>query len=189
MSVFEVGRMVTARQCAERYNVRFARNGRAYCPFHAGGMEKHPALSFKDGGFNCFACGEKGDSIAFVAKLMGMSMLQAAQTINEDFGCGLDDKAPDDKQKREYAKQQAAQRMALQKRKFAEDIRDWALLQIRMDEAGSNPAGDWSELNRKGLMDILRYRAELEYAAEENEVPSEKVVNDIAAVREAIYDG
>ena len=63
MNIFrEVKNHVTARQVAERYGLRVRRNGMA-----------------------CFACGAKGDVISYVAERFGLSQLEAAKKINEDF--------------------------------------------------------------------------------------------------------
>ena len=66
MNLFnQIKEQVTARQVAESYGLTVGRNGMACCPFHD---DKHPSLKV-DNGFYCFGCGEKGDAIAYVAKL------------------------------------------------------------------------------------------------------------------------
>ena len=49
---------------------------KACCPFHD---EKNPSFSVHkvSGSFVCFACGEKGDVIAFVSKLFGITPYEA----------------------------------------------------------------------------------------------------------------
>lgn len=82
MNIFrEVKNHVTARQVAERYGLRVRRNGMACCPFH---NDKHPSMKI-DQNYYCFACGAKGDVISYVAERFGLSQLEAAKKINEDF--------------------------------------------------------------------------------------------------------
>lgn len=85
MGVFEfVKESVTAREVAEYYGLKVNRYGMACCPFH---NDKHP--SFKvDRNYYCFGCGAKGDAIDYVAKLFGLSLLDAALKICSDFNLG-----------------------------------------------------------------------------------------------------
>ena len=82
MNLFnQIKEQVTARQVAESYGLTVGRNGMACCPFHD---DKHPSLKV-DNGFYCFGCGEKGDAIAYVAKLFGIYQYEAAIKIADDF--------------------------------------------------------------------------------------------------------
>lgn len=85
MGIFElVKESVTARDVAEFYGLKVNRHGMACCPFHD---DKHP--SFKvDRYYYCFGCGAKGDAIDYVAKLFGLSLMDAALKICHDFGLG-----------------------------------------------------------------------------------------------------
>ncbi|MGE9908065.1 CHC2 zinc finger domain-containing protein [Lachnospiraceae bacterium SGI.231] len=86
MNIFrEVKNHVTARQVAERYGLKIRRNGMACCPFH---NDKHPSMKI-DQNYYCFACGAKGDDISYVAERFGLSQLEAAKKINEDFFLGI----------------------------------------------------------------------------------------------------
>lgn len=86
MNIFrEVKNHVTARQVAERYGLKIRRNGMACCPFH---NDKHPSMKI-DQNYYCFACGAKGDAISYVAERFGLSQLEAAKKINEDFLLGI----------------------------------------------------------------------------------------------------
>ena len=72
MNIFqEMKERVTARQVAERYGLKVSRNGMARCPFH---NDKHPSMKI-DQNYYCFACGEKGDAVNYVAVLFGLSQL------------------------------------------------------------------------------------------------------------------
>ena len=87
MSVYETIRAaLDIEDVAERYGVE-VRRGKARCPFHSDGT---PSMSFKDGRFKCFGCGEGGDAVDFVAKIYGESMHEAAARLNRDYGLGLD---------------------------------------------------------------------------------------------------
>ena len=86
MNIFrEVKNHVTARQVAERYGLKVRRNGMACCPFH---NDKHPSMKI-DQNYYCFACGAKGDAISYVTERFGLSQLEAAKKINEDFSLGI----------------------------------------------------------------------------------------------------
>lgn len=56
----------------------------ALCPLHG---DKDPSLSInlKHGGFSCFGCGEKGDLIAFHAKLNRMTFADAMNDLARRF--------------------------------------------------------------------------------------------------------
>ena len=86
MNIFqEMKERVTARQVAERYGLKVSRNGMAHCPFH---NDKHPSMKI-DQNYYCFACGEKGDAVNYVAVLFGLSQFEAAKKINEYFSMGI----------------------------------------------------------------------------------------------------
>ena len=86
MNIFqEMKERVTARQVAERYGLKVSRNGMARCPFH---NDKHPSMKI-DRNYYCFACGAKGDAVNYVAALFGLSQLEAAKKINDDFSLNL----------------------------------------------------------------------------------------------------
>lgn len=60
-------------------------NGRAMCPFH---QDRHPSITIKNERWRCWACGERGDAIDFVARLNGIGVQEAMETINRDFDLG-----------------------------------------------------------------------------------------------------
>lgn len=63
------------------------RHRRIPCPIHAG---EDYNLSFTDKGFCCFVCGAKGDQIAFVKDVLGLSTkAEAVRRLNQDLGLGL----------------------------------------------------------------------------------------------------
>jgi DNA primase len=75
------------KKCAEYYGMTIDRGGRAICPFHD---DRHPSLSFKDGYFKCFACGEGGDVFKLVGRLTGIDKpIDVLRLLNRDFGLNL----------------------------------------------------------------------------------------------------
>lgn len=85
----EVRSRVTALDAACMYGLEFDRSGRrARCIWHS--PDRHPSLSFKGGYCRCFACNNGGSSIDLTKQLFGISGLEAAKLLNEDFCLGLD---------------------------------------------------------------------------------------------------
>lgn len=78
---------VTAREAAEAYGLDVNRYGKALCPWHS---DSRPSLSFKGNICRCFACNNGGSAIDLTAQLYGISPLEAAQKLNEDFHIGAD---------------------------------------------------------------------------------------------------
>lgn len=76
--------------------VELRRSGRTWtgqCPFHE---DRTPSLSVspEKGLWYCHACAVGGDSIGFVARLRGLSPLDAARTICRHFGLPVYDDDP-----------------------------------------------------------------------------------------------
>lgn len=87
MTAYEIIRnTLDIEDVAERYGMDI-RRGKACCPFHS---DRTPSLSFKNGRFKCFGCGESGDAVDLVAKLYGVSLHEAAARINTDYNLGID---------------------------------------------------------------------------------------------------
>lgn len=87
MTVFDVIKEnLTTRQIIANEGFYISRNGMMKCPFHD---DHHPSLNVKER-FKCFACGEYGDGINFVAKLYGLSLLNAAKKIADSFNLSYD---------------------------------------------------------------------------------------------------
>ena len=105
MTIYEtIKAAISVKQAAEHYGLKVSRNGMACCPFH---HDRHPSLKLNEDYFFCFGCGAKGDVIDLVARLFGLTNLQAAQQLASDFG--LNQKPPAaadmDKPKRPYIRQ------------------------------------------------------------------------------------
>ena len=105
MTIYEIIKAaISVKQAAKHYGLNVNRNGMACCPFH---NDRHPSLKLNEDYFFCFGCGAKGDVIDLVARLFGLTNLQAAQQLASDFG--LNQKPPAaadmDKPKRPYIRQ------------------------------------------------------------------------------------
>ena len=105
MTIYEtIKAAISVKQAAEHYGLKVNRNGMACCPFH---NDRYPSLKLNEDYFFCFGCGAKGDVIDLVARLFGLTNLQAAQQLASDFG--LNQKPPAaadmDKPKRPYIRQ------------------------------------------------------------------------------------
>lgn len=92
------------------YGIRVER-GKAICPFHA---DKRPSMKVYADGYYCFACGNGGDAIKFVARMEGLQNHEAAARVAEIGGLAL---AESDYRGRERARRIAAARRAAERRK------------------------------------------------------------------------
>ena len=88
MSLIEaVSESVSAKQAAELYGLKFdSRGNKAICPWH---NDRHPSLSFKGQRCKCFACNSGGDAVDLTAQILGVSLVEAAQRLQRDFGIGV----------------------------------------------------------------------------------------------------
>ena len=59
------------------------------CPFH---KEKTPSFSISQSKqiFKCFGCGEGGDCITLMSKVLNINAYESAKQLNEIFGLGID---------------------------------------------------------------------------------------------------
>lgn len=75
-------------EVAALVGIRLNRANKALCPFH---YENTPSFSISEKKqiFKCFGCGEKGDSITLVSKMLNIKPLKAAQYINDSLKLGL----------------------------------------------------------------------------------------------------
>lgn len=71
---------------AKFYGLQISRSGMACCPFH---NDNTPSMKIYEDHYYCFGCGSTGDCTGFVAKLFGISQLEAAKKISYDFGLRL----------------------------------------------------------------------------------------------------
>ena len=90
MSIFEaVKQSVITRQAAERYGIRVERNGMCRCPFHD---DSTPSMKL-DRRYYCFGCGDTGDVIDFVSRLLGIGSKEASILLAQDFAIPYEDSA------------------------------------------------------------------------------------------------
>ncbi len=84
MTPFELAKAsVSVREAAEMYGLKIGRNKMANCPFH---NDRSPSFYIQDDHFYCFGCGEHGDVIDLTAGLFGLSKIEAARKLLNDFG-------------------------------------------------------------------------------------------------------
>lgn len=87
MGIFsDVKDHITARQAVEFYGIKVNRNGMTKCLFH---NDKNPSMKL-DRRFHCFGCGADGDVIDLTAHLFGLSNLDVAKKLIQDFGLPID---------------------------------------------------------------------------------------------------
>ena len=84
MNLYEtVKTAVPVPEAAGKYGLKVKRHDMALCPFHD---DRHPSLKLNRDFYYCFGCGEKGDVVDLVSKLLGISPYEAARRLCEDFG-------------------------------------------------------------------------------------------------------
>lgn len=79
---------LTADQVVRMYGFEPNRAGFIPCPFHAdktGSLKIYPGAR----GWHCFGCGEGGDVIDFVRRLLNISFVEAMDRLNTDFRLGF----------------------------------------------------------------------------------------------------
>lgn len=87
MTLFEQVRdSVSMAETALFYGFTPNRAGFINCPFHD---ERTPSCKLYQNRFKCFGCGAAGDQVDFVARLLGLSSLDAAKRLNDDLRLGL----------------------------------------------------------------------------------------------------
>lgn len=154
MTIFEeVKNSVTASQAALQYGIKVGKNKMACCPFH---KDHHPSMKV-DIGFCCFACGEKGDVIAFVSKLFGLTPYEAARKLAEDFRIQLSSINKAEKKHRKSAKKSTRSKLCMEyqlqqnfyqmEQRMIRVLCDYLHLLERWRElvAPKTPVEDWKE--------------------------------------------
>ena len=86
IQIQSISEAITAKQAAELYGLKFDRRGmNAVCPWH---NDHKPSLSFKGRKCRCFACNNGGDAVDITAQIFGITLQEAAQRLQADFGIG-----------------------------------------------------------------------------------------------------
>lgn len=85
----EVKQRVDIIKVAQYLGINLNRANKCNCLWH---KEKTASLSFSQSKqiFHCFGCGESGDCIALVSKLLNINAYEAAKQINNIFSLGVD---------------------------------------------------------------------------------------------------
>ena len=65
---------------AERLGLQVSRH-KCLCPFHD---DHHASLSFKNGKWKCWSCGESGDTISLVMKVLGKDFKEATRWLADE---------------------------------------------------------------------------------------------------------
>jgi len=125
---------------ASRYGVHVVRHNKAHCPFHT---DRTPSMSFYDENrkFHCFSCGEHGDSIDLVQKLLNLSKTEALRELNDSYRLGLDLDTPPAPEKVRRAILQRRQR-----RQEKENFDRWEKGCFSIFRAYFHALRDWREM-------------------------------------------
>lgn len=84
----EIKHVVTMREVAQKYGFEIDRKGWIVCPLH---NDHKPSLKLypNNRGWYCFSCGIGGSAIDFVSHVFGLSAIESAKKLNDDFSLGL----------------------------------------------------------------------------------------------------
>lgn len=94
MNIFEeVKKRANILKVCDILGIKLDKHNKSLCPF-PNHKEKTPSFSvLQDKNiFYCFGCGEKGDVITLVQKILNVKPLEAAQYINTRLGLGIEQK-------------------------------------------------------------------------------------------------
>lgn len=87
MTPFEIIReRLEMRDVVEHYGIEIKHNNTCLCPFHD---DHHPSAHVYPKAFHCFTCNLHYDVLGFVMALFGLSALDAAKKLNDDFNLGI----------------------------------------------------------------------------------------------------
>ncbi len=87
MTPFEIIReRLEMRDVVEHYGIEIKRNNTCLCPFHD---DHHPSAHVYPKAFHCFTCNLHYDVLGFVMALFGLSALDAAKKLNDDFNLDI----------------------------------------------------------------------------------------------------
>ena len=129
MNMFqEIKDAVSAREAASFYGLKISRNGMCCCPFHD---DSHPSMKL-DSRFHCFGCQADGDVIDLVQKLFGLSSVEAARKLIDDFRLNINTEKPESVHDRNIRIQRAREKEyeLNVRRAYAEELRQFRLRMI-----------------------------------------------------------
>lgn len=87
VDVAEIKRHISPAEVIERYTGARRSHNKYPCPFHT---DKHPSLSVKADKWKCWACGEGGDVLNFTQRYFGLSFVEAAVKLANDFNLDIE---------------------------------------------------------------------------------------------------
>lgn len=90
MDIFkEVENRVKITDTCNLLGIKLNKNQKCLCPFH---KEDTPSFSIHTDKniFYCFGCGEKGNSITLVSKILNIKHVEAAKYLNDMLNLGID---------------------------------------------------------------------------------------------------
>ena len=149
---------------ARHYGVRIGKGGMACCPFH---NDTDPSMKV-DHRFHCFGCGADGDVIDFTARVFGISSLDAAILLADDFGISYKKRQPSGRRLKRKIPNKGRPRgsppkkktltercLAVQERFFHVLTNYYHLLiSWKEAEAPSGPDDEWSDHFCEALMEL-----------------------------------
>lgn len=85
----EVKQRVDIIKVAQYLGLNLNRANKCNCVFH---KEKTASMSFSQSKqiFKCFGCGEGGDCITLMSKILNLNAYESAKQLNQIFGLGID---------------------------------------------------------------------------------------------------
>ena len=82
----EIKNAVSVPEVARYYGIEKRGKTMCSCPFHA---DKKPSMKLYDDHYHCFGCNAHGDVIDLAGRLFGLTAMQAAGKLCEDFGLDI----------------------------------------------------------------------------------------------------
>ena len=150
MSIFQAIKQQTKiKNIMEHYGIKF-RGTTASCCFH---KEKTPSMTISESKqiFRCHGCGVGGDSIFFVARLFGISAIDAAKKINSDLRLHVTDSKPTRKMISQYQIDEARRKIEQQKQNMEDFI--FQILWSRHKDLRHKPSEDFYD-NLSNLLEM-----------------------------------
>lgn len=98
----EIKNAVSVPEAARYYGIEVKGSNMCRCPFH---HDRRPSMKLYPDHYHCFGCSVHGDVIDLVARLFGLTAMQAAGKICADFGLeiGSDQNLPPPEKKKRIA--------------------------------------------------------------------------------------
>jgi len=121
-NIFNIVKLIPFPDVQQAFDGQETCQSKILCPFH---NEQTPSLHVYEDGYYCFGCGERGDSINFVAKLEDLKPLEAAFLIAGRFDLPVD-RAPTAEEQRRLNVQKRNRNIA----KLYKQIEDKAFLNL-----------------------------------------------------------